>query len=95
MAKLDDQQLHEALSELDGWAGDESKLTKTFEFEGFAAAIAWMVQVSLAAEKADHHPTWTNSYSRVEVELSSHDAGGVTERDVSLARVMDAAAARR
>ncbi len=94
MSVLDAQQLGDALAGLDGWAGDASKLTKTFAFDSFAQAIGFMAEVALHAEKADHHPTWSNTYSKVEVELSSHDAGGVTERDVALARVMDAAARR-
>ena len=92
MPTLDDTELRDALAGLDGWSGDASKLTKTFGFDGFAQAIGWMVEVAIAADKADHHPTWSNTYATVEVELSTHDAGGVTERDVALARVMDAAA---
>ena len=67
-------------------------ITKTFKFDDFNAAFGWMTRVALAAEKLDHHPEWFNVYSRVEVLLATHDAGGVTELDVKLAKIMDEAA---
>jgi 4a-hydroxytetrahydrobiopterin dehydratase len=81
----------EALSELSGWrevAGRDA-IAKTFTFKDFNQAFGWMSRVALAAEKMDHHPEWTNVYRTVEVTLSTHDAGGVTERDIALARAMD------
>jgi 4a-hydroxytetrahydrobiopterin dehydratase len=83
-----------ALAGLPGWAAAEGRdaITKTFRFEDFNAAFGWMTRIALAAEKLDHHPEWFNVYSRVEVLLATHDAGGVTELDVKLARIMDAAA---
>ena len=83
-----------ALKQLSGWKAAEGRdaLTKTFRFDDFAAAFGWMSRVALAAEKLDHHPEWFNVYSRVEVLLATHDAGGVTELDVTLARIMDQAA---
>jgi 4a-hydroxytetrahydrobiopterin dehydratase len=63
-------------------------------FKDFNHAFAFMTQVALAAEKADHHPEWSNVYNKVRVTLSTHDAGGVTQKDLDLARFVDAAYAR-
>lgn len=79
-----------------GWAvapGERDALSKSFRFADFNAAFGWMTRVALAAEKADHHPEWFNVYNRVEVVLTTHDAGGVTAKDVALARLMDDAGA--
>ncbi len=77
-----------------GWSAAEGRdaIVKTFKFADFNAAFGWMTRVALAAEKLDHHPEWSNVYSRVEVLLATHDADGVTELDVTLAKVMDEAA---
>lgn len=83
-----------ALSSLDGWAYEAEALRKTFAFAGFVEAFAFMTAGALAAERLDHHPDWSNSYRTVVVALSTHSAGGVTERDVALARAMDASARR-
>ncbi|MBV8684080.1 MAG: 4a-hydroxytetrahydrobiopterin dehydratase [Caulobacteraceae bacterium] len=78
-----------------GWsqAPGRDGLSKVFRFADFNAAFGWMTRVALTAEKLDHHPEWFNVYNRVEVTLATHDAGGVTELDVSLARSMERAAA--
>jgi 4a-hydroxytetrahydrobiopterin dehydratase len=83
-----------ALAQLPGWSAAEGRdaIVKTFKFADFNAAFGWMTRVALAAEKLDHHPEWFNVYSRVEVLLATHDADGVTELDVTLAKIMDAAA---
>ena len=83
-----------ALAQLTGWSAAEGRdaITKTFKFADFNAAFGWMTRIALAAEKLDHHPEWSNVYSRVEVLLATHDADGVTELDVTLAKLMDAAA---
>jgi 4a-hydroxytetrahydrobiopterin dehydratase len=80
-----------ALHSLQGWSEAKGRdaITKTFQFKSFSRAWAFMSRVALHAEKADHHPEWTNVYGRVEVTLSTHAAGGVTEKDVALARKMD------
>ena len=67
-------------------------ISKTFVFPNFAGAIQWMVNVSREAERLNHHPEWLNIYDRVEVVLTTHDAGGVTMLDVDLAKFMNAAA---
>ena len=83
-----------ALAELHGWSEveDRDAIRKTFHFPYFATAWGFMSRVALKAEKMDHHPEWFNVYNRVEVTLATHDAGGVTSLDVTLAKVMDAAA---
>ena len=83
-----------ALAQLTGWTAADGRdaIVKTFRFEDFNAAFGWMTRIALAAEKLDHHPEWFNVYNRVEVLLATHDADGVTELDVTLAKIMDAAA---
>ena len=80
-----------ALHELHGWAEAKGRdaITKTFQFKSFSQAWGFMSRVALYAEKADHHPEWTNVYGRVEVTLSTHTAGGVTEKDIALAKKME------
>ena len=85
----------QALQALPGWtevAGREA-IAKTFTFKDFNEAFGFMTRVALVAEKNDHHPEWRNVYKTVEVELSTHDAGGVTLRDIELAKAMNAIAA--
>ncbi len=83
-----------ALGQLKGWAAAEGRdaITKTYRFADFGEAFGWMARIALAAEKLDHHPEWFNVYSKVEVLLATHDADGVTELDVTLAKIMDKAA---
>ena len=82
-----------ALGRLGGWSAVDGRdaIAKTFRFKDFNAAFGWMTRVALAAEKLDHHPEWFNVYNRVDVVLATHDANGVTELDVTLATLMDAA----
>lgn len=84
-----------ALTDLPGWsaAPDRDALVRTYRFGDFGTAWAFMTRVALLAEKLDHHPEWTNVHGRVEVLLTTHDAGGVTALDVKMARFMDACAA--
>ena len=83
-----------ALHELHGWAEAKGRdaITKSYQFKSFSQAWGFMSRVALYAEKADHHPEWTNVYGRVDVTLSTHSAGGVTEKDVALARKMESLA---
>jgi 4a-hydroxytetrahydrobiopterin dehydratase len=80
-----------ALKRLSGWKDVEGRdaIAKRFVFADFKQAFGFMAQVALTAEKMDHHPEWTNVYKTVDVTLSSHDAGGVSERDVKLAEAID------
>ena len=85
-----------ALKNLPGWAdvtGREA-IARTFVFKDFNEAFGFMSRAALVAEKHDHHPEWRNVYKTVEVVLATHDAGGVTERDIALARAMNAIAAQ-
>lgn len=84
-----------ALSGLKGWieADGGNALSRTFTFKDFNAAFGFMTRAALVAEKSDHHPDWRNVYKTVEVTLSTHDSGGVTERDIALAKAMNAIAA--
>ncbi|KAA5606868.1 4a-hydroxytetrahydrobiopterin dehydratase [Roseospira marina] len=93
-APLTDPARAEALATLSGWTEVEGRdaITKTFTFGDFSEAFGFMARVALAAEKADHHPEWFNVFKTVEVTLSTHDAGGVTEKDIALARHMNALA---
>jgi len=94
-AKLDQAQRTKALGELKGWTHEPKRdaITKTFTFKNFVEAFGFMTQCALVAERMDHHPEWSNVYKTVNVLLTTHDAGGLTERDVKLARAMDEAAA--
>ena len=80
-----------SLARLVGWSEvkDRDAITKKFTFRDFNEAFGFMTRAALVAEKLDHHPEWCNVYKRVEVTLATHDAGGVTERDVKLAQAMD------
>jgi 4a-hydroxytetrahydrobiopterin dehydratase len=80
-----------ALARLKGWSEvkDRDAISKKFVFADFIQAFGFMTRAALVAEKLDHHPEWFNVYKTVEVTLSSHDAGGLTERDVKLAEAMD------
>ena len=74
----------------EGWRRDGAALARAFRFRDFAEAWGFMSRVALLAERHDHHPDWRNSWNRVEIRLTSHDAGGVTERDHALARAIGA-----
>jgi 4a-hydroxytetrahydrobiopterin dehydratase len=88
---LDDRAIAARLSALAGWEARDGALAKTFEFDDFRSAFAWMGQIAEEAERAAHHPDWRNVYGTVEVRLSTHDAGGITELDFALAQFMDGA----
>lgn len=93
--RLTDDELRARLAHAPGWAVQAGKLHKRFVFADFAAAFGFMASVATAAERMDHHPEWSNVYNRVDVDLVTHDAGGITERDFALAQRMDELAARR
>lgn len=95
MKSLSDSERAELLPALEGWslAEDRDAIRKRFTFDDFNAAFAWMTRVAMAAEKADHHPEWSNVYGRVDVTLTTHAAKGLTRRDIELAQKMDLFAA--
>ncbi|WBO21068.1 4a-hydroxytetrahydrobiopterin dehydratase [Sphingomonas abietis] len=94
IAKLTDGERSDLLPTLDGWAHEPQRdaLTKRFTFDDFVGAFGFMTQVALLAEKADHHPEWSNVYNRVDILLTTHDAGGLSQRDIEMARQIDAVA---
>lgn len=94
-AKIDPAQLPGLLSQLPGWSLDPSaaSISRHLEFADFNEAFAFMARVALAAERRDHHPDWSNSYNVVDVTLTSHDARGLTMKDIELARFIDRTAA--
>ena len=87
----------EALAGLGGWSLEEGRdaIRRSFKFKDFSEAFGFMTRVALAAEKLDHHPEWSNVYNKVELVLTTHSAGGLTARDIALARAADAAFAKR
>jgi 4a-hydroxytetrahydrobiopterin dehydratase len=95
MTKLIGDARQKALADLKGWREVQGRdaIAKTFVFKDFNQAFGFMSRVALLAEKMDHHPEWSNVYKTVEVTLSTHDAGGVTQKDVALAEAMDGYAA--
>ncbi|MES1991522.1 MAG: 4a-hydroxytetrahydrobiopterin dehydratase [Pseudomonadota bacterium] len=91
IAKLTPAELDKALASLKGWEKVKGRgaIEKTFTFKDFSEAFGWMSRIALAAEKADHHPEWFNVYKTVIVQLTTHDAKGVSERDIAMAKLMD------
>ncbi len=91
MEKLDSASRAAFLREFPDWreAAGRDAITRMFQFRDFNQAFGFMTRVALLAEKLDHHPEWFNVYNRIEVTLSTHDAGGLTELDVKLAEAMD------
>ncbi|MGD0189297.1 MAG: 4a-hydroxytetrahydrobiopterin dehydratase [Rhizomicrobium sp.] len=92
MKKLDAQTHAAALKELPQWREVPSRdvIARKFEFRDFNEAFGFMSRVALLAEKMDHHPEWMNVYKTVDVRLTTHDAGGLTENDIKMAKAMDA-----
>jgi 4a-hydroxytetrahydrobiopterin dehydratase len=92
--KLTGETRQRVLAELPGWSEVDGRdaIYKSFRFKNFNQAFAFMTRVALMAEKMDHHPEWFNVYNRVDVTLVTHDADGVTDRDVRLARFIEKAA---
>ena len=89
---LTDPEREAAQAALPAWTFSPNRIARSFRFADFSEAFAFMTRVALAAEKADHHPDWSNSWNQVDIALSSHDAGGLTSRDIALARAIDALA---
>ena len=91
ISQLTEAERAAALAELPDWTlrGDGLAIERTFKFADFSEAFAFMTRVALLAEKADHHPEWSNVYNRVEITLTTHDAGGLSRRDGDLAKAID------
>lgn len=90
--KLTRSQAEAALDGLDGWefARDGDAMRKVFKFDDFSAAWGFMNRIALIAEKSDHHPEWFNVYNKVDISLTTHDAGGLSQRDVDMAQAIEA-----
>jgi 4a-hydroxytetrahydrobiopterin dehydratase len=96
MEKYSQEQIHIQLKNINQpldvqqqWKIVEGKLTKTFKFKSFIRAFGWMTQIAIWAEKLNHHPEWINVYNKVEVQLTTHDVGGISELDFKLAEKME------
>jgi len=90
--QLSEAERADALDGLPDWDYDEGRdaISRSFAFTDFSQAFAFMTRVALLAEKADHHPEWSNVYNRVEILLTTHDAGGLSERDIEMAEAIEA-----
>ena len=91
---LPEEAVRERLAAHPDWTLRGDRIVRSFRFASFVEAFGWMASVALVAEKLDHHPEWRNVYGRVDVELTTHDAEGLTARDFELAAVMDELAVR-
>ena len=89
IARLDDAAITAALADVPGWTRYGDGIDRVYKFADFVAAFAFMSRVALLAEKADHHPEWSNVYNRVTIRLTTHDAGGLSTRDFALAKAID------
>ncbi len=89
MMKLSSEQILEQLKSLRGWSIKDEKLHKDFEFESFNQAFGFMTRAAMEIEKMNHHPEWFNVYNKLTVDLMTHDAGGITENDVQLAKILN------
>ena len=92
--RLTGDALHGAVADLDGWdlRRDDLAIVRRFTFADFSEAFAFMTRVAMIAEKADHHPEWCNVWNRVDMTLTTHDAGGVSPRDIAMAKAVAAIA---
>ena len=88
--RLSDAEIETALAGLPGWTRNGDGIERGYRFADFTHAFAFMARVALLAEKADHHPEWSNVWNKVEVRLTTHDAGGITAKDIALATAIDA-----
>jgi 4a-hydroxytetrahydrobiopterin dehydratase len=88
--KLTESELQQAIAPLSGWKIVNGKLNKAYKFNNFVEAFAFMTKVAIAAEKMDHHPEWFNVYNRVTIDLTTHDAGGISRLDIELATKINA-----
>ena len=92
MMKLSQTDIDEELKNLPGWSVVNEKLHKEFQFESFNQAFGFMTRAAMEIEKMNHHPEWFNVYNRITIELTTHDAGGITKNDVNLAKILNSLA---
>lgn len=89
MMRLSEKDIIEELKNLSGWSKVNEKLHKEFQFESFNQAFGFMTRAAMEIEKMNHHPEWFNVYNRITIELTTHDAGGITKNDVNLAKILN------
>ncbi len=89
MKKLTEQEINDRLENLEGWDYSENSIHTSFEFENFKEAFTLMTRIAFEAEAQQHHPDWSNVYNQLEINLSTHDAGGVTEKDFKMANAIE------
>ena len=89
MMRLSSEQISEQLKNIPGWSVKEEKLHRDFEFESFNQAFGFMTRAAMEIEKMNHHPEWFNVYNKLTVDLTTHDAGGITENDIGLAKILN------
>ena len=89
MMKLSDEQIKTELAGLSGWSVVNGKLHKDFVFDDFVEAFGFMTRAAIHIEKMNHHPEWFNVYNKISVDLTTHDAGGITQNDIALARTLN------
>jgi len=87
--RLSELEIEEELKKLSEWSVNNNKLHKEFKFDNFNQAFGFMTRAAMEIEKMNHHPEWFNVYNRITVELTTHDAGGITKNDVDLARILN------
>ena len=89
LTKLSDEQIQAELNGLNGWSVVNGKLHKEFEFSDFNEAFGFMARASMHIEKMNHHPEWFNVYNKLVIDLMTHDADGITENDINLAKILN------
>ncbi len=89
MMRLSETEITEELKKLEGWAIKDNKLHKEFQFDSFNQAFGFMSRAAMEIEKMNHHPEWFNVYNKITVDLTTHDVGGITDNDVTLARILN------
>jgi len=89
MMRLSETEITEDLKKLEGWTIKDNKLHKEFQFDSFNQAFGFMTRAAMEIEKMNHHPEWFNVYNRITVDLTTHDAGGITNNDINLARILN------
>ena len=89
LVKLTDEEIKKELANLPGWSVVNGKLHKDFVFKNFIEAFGFMTKAALHIEKMNHHPEWFNVYNKLKVDLTTHDAGGITQNDINLARTLN------
>ena len=89
MMRLSETEITEELKKIEGWAIKDNKLHKEFQFDSFNQAFGFMTRAAMEIEKMNHHLEWFNVYNRITVDLTTHDAGGITNNDINLARILN------